>query len=80
MLLGASLILVASAVEFMGVSQELQTGTIAFLPILVGALMAFAVGIPSLRLLISASRKACFKPFAAYCLVLSIFALLLHLV
>lgn len=80
MLLGASLILVASAVEFMGVYQEIQTGTIAFLPILVGALMAFAVGIPSLRLLISASRKACFKPFAAYCLVLSIFALLLHLV
>ena len=42
--------------------------------------MAFAVGIPSLKLLISASRKACFRPFAAYCLVLSVFAALLHLI
>ena len=80
MLLGAVVILAASTVQFMDVYGEIQTGSIAFMPILAGALMAFVVGIPSLKLLISASRKACFRPFAAYCLVLSIFAALLHLI
>ena len=79
-MLGWNVLLGGGALELMVVYQVCQTGTMAFPLILLGALMAFAVVIPSLRLLLSASRKACFKPFAAYCLVLSIFAMLLHLI
>ncbi len=80
MLLGVLAIVSASGLEFLKNWDLIHAGGMTLTPLLTGAVTAFLVGIPALKWLIRASRRAQFRPFALYCYILTVFALFLHLV
>ena len=78
MLLGVIAIVAATGLEVVTHWSLIQTGGMDIVPLFVGAITALLVGIPALKWLIIASRRARFRPFALYCYVLAILALFLH--
>ncbi|HSV26738.1 MAG TPA: phosphatidylglycerophosphatase A [Sedimentisphaerales bacterium] len=71
-LIGIPLVVLASFVEAWGHFADAQQGGVNALTILAGSASACIVGIFALKLLISATKRARFRPYAYYCFALAL--------